>query len=227
MRVYHFLSTEYALADIALRRLKIARLTDVNDPFEFNAINVGGKKEFRKALNRTKRELSETKGLLCFSKKWHEPVMWSHYAHRHHGMCLGFDFADKYAKEVTYSADRIMAEKGDTDDILANEELMASLLFTKYKHWAYEEEVRAYVDLDPKTREDGIYYYTFSDDLRLREVILGPLCALPIERVRSLVSTFEEKIWVMKTRLAFKFFRVVEDERFKNDGLPTQTSDDS
>lgn len=226
MRVYHFLPAEYALADIALRRLKIARLTDVNDPFEFNAINVGGKKEFRTALARTKRELNETKGLLCFSEKWHDPVMWSHYASRHHGICLGFDFANRHAKKVSYTADRVMAQKGDTGDIFLDEDLMASLLFTKYEHWAYEEEVRAFVDLDYRTVEDGIYYYIFSEDLVLREVILGPLCALPIGRVRSLVSSFEEKIWVMKARLAFKFFRVVEDERFKNDRLPKHLSHD-
>lgn len=224
MRVYHFLPTEYALADIALRRIKIARLNDVNDPFEFNAIDVGGKKEFRKALNRTKRDLSETKGLLCFSANWRNPVMWSHYASRHHGICLGFDFADNFAKKITYSADRIMAKKGNNGDILADENLMASLLFTKYEHWSYEEEIRAYVDLDPDTQEDGIYYFEFSDDLKLREVILGPLCAIPVERVRSLVSSFEYKIWVMKARLAFKSYKVVEDERYKNDGLPIQTT---
>ena len=109
--------------------------------------------------------------------------MWSHYASRHHGMCLGFDFADDYAKEVSYTADRIMAQRGETFDILMDEDLMASLLFTKYEHWAYEEEVRAFIDLDHQTAEDGVYYYSFSENLRLREVILGPLCVLPIDRV--------------------------------------------
>ena len=34
MRVYHFISAEYALDDLRKRRLKVSFLEDMNDPFE-------------------------------------------------------------------------------------------------------------------------------------------------------------------------------------------------
>ena len=54
MRVYHFLPAEFALASISLKRIKIARLSEVNDPFELQALNVGGRKKFRAALSEWK-----------------------------------------------------------------------------------------------------------------------------------------------------------------------------
>ena len=95
MRVYHFLPAEFALASISLKRIKIARLSEVNDPFELQALNVGGRKKFRAALSEWKGDLDQTKGMLCFSKSWQDPVLWSHYANRHHGICLGFDVEDE------------------------------------------------------------------------------------------------------------------------------------
>lgn len=214
MRVYHFLPAEWALADIALRRLKVARLHELNDPFEFYALNVGGRKAFRTALAETKNELAETKGLICFSKDWRNPVMWSHYAGRHHGICLGFDFEEGIAKDISYVDERIAFPLDDLNSTAFDEEAMEKLLYTKFQHWAYEEEVRAYVDLDPSEKEDGIFYYPFDERLRLREVILGPLCAIPIERIKALVYGYSEKVFVIKSRLAFKFFKVVRDERY-------------
>ena len=35
MRLYHFLNAEYGLLNIRHRRLKIARINELNDPFEF------------------------------------------------------------------------------------------------------------------------------------------------------------------------------------------------
>lgn len=48
MRVYHFVNAEFGLDDIRRRRLKIATLNDLNDPFELFGVHLGD--EFRKAL---------------------------------------------------------------------------------------------------------------------------------------------------------------------------------
>lgn len=40
MRVYHFLDRKYGLDDIRRRRLKIATLDDLNDPFEMLAMTL-------------------------------------------------------------------------------------------------------------------------------------------------------------------------------------------
>jgi len=41
MRAYHLLSSEHALSDIALQRIKIATFSDLNDPFELLALSLG------------------------------------------------------------------------------------------------------------------------------------------------------------------------------------------
>jgi hypothetical protein len=43
-------------------------------------------------------------------------------------------------------------------------------------------------------------------------VILGPMCELPIDRIRELVHSTYEHAAVVKSRLAFKWFSVVADE---------------
>ncbi|NDP48093.1 MAG: DUF2971 domain-containing protein [Sulfuriferula multivorans] len=96
MRLYHLTTAEYAISNIGLRRLKIARFGDLNDPFELLAAELEDK-DFRKAVKSWKNEFHNTKGLLCFSESWHNPVLWSHYADKHRGVCLGFDIPDEYA----------------------------------------------------------------------------------------------------------------------------------
>ncbi len=214
MRVFHFLSSEYGLSDIALQRMKIARFGDLNDPFELLAVNVGGRKKLRQMLRNWKRELNDTKGLLCFSRSKKNPVLWSHYAAKHYGICLGFDLNDSLAQEVKYFADRIpyqfSLELAAAD---FKEELLQTLFLSKFIDWSYEDEVRVIVDLNKHPVEGATYFYEFSTDLALREVILGPLCELPVERVRNLIASFYQSVVVRKARLAFKWFDVVPDKK--------------
>ena len=92
-----------------------------------------------------------------------------------------------------------------------SDELMSRLLRTKFFDWKYEEEYRLFVELDIDLREEGLFFADFDDDLVLREVILGPRCSLPIDRVRSLVREYDPAVEVIKARIAFSTFRVVEN----------------
>ena len=213
MRVYHLLSAESGLSDIALRRIRISRFADLNDPFELLAAHLG-EKPFRVAVRNWRTEMNATHGLLCFSKNWESPVLWSHYAAKHRGMCLGFEVQDDLAQEVQYIKDRlpIRFKPNDVTKRL-DESFVRELLASKYEHWKYEEEVRVFLSLDPSTVESGSYFYPFSDRLQLIEVILGPLCELPVTEVRELVRGTYGRVSVAKARLAFKWFKVVYDER--------------
>ena len=87
MRVYHFINAKFGLQAIRRRRLKIARISELNDPFEF--LQVASKNpKTRARYQYVKRALSEYMGLLCFSENWRNPVQWSHYAESHRGICL-------------------------------------------------------------------------------------------------------------------------------------------
>jgi hypothetical protein len=218
VRLYHLLASQYALSSIALKRLRISRYNDLNDPFELFAGNAGDG-NFRRALEKWKAEFQTTKGLLCFSKKWENPVLWSHYGEKHRGVCLGFDVNDSFAVPIEYSAQRLPIEFEDDDPSKGLKfDYVRRLHCTKFEHWRYEEEVRLVLGLDEGTNEGGSYFFSFSEDLALREVILGPLCSLPIEGVRALVASLYQNVVVRKAALAYKWYTVVPDGRYEPTG---------
>ena len=109
MRVYHFINKEYGLEDLRERRLKIARIAELNDPFEFAAVNLSDPR-LRQAWELMKQDMAERYGILCFSATWDGPVLWAHYADNHRGFCLGFDVPnDEYLTKVAYIERRIPA----------------------------------------------------------------------------------------------------------------------
>ena len=208
MRLYHFTPLQFALSGLALRRLKIARIADLNDPFELLAADLLDP-ELRAAFQKVKEHTHANNGMLCFSKNWKNPLLWSHYADKHRGVCFGFDVQSDVASEIEYSEDRIKIsgpsfENGDE----ASLDIMSRLLRTKFAGWKYEQEVRVNVKLDHSTSESGLYFYDFGPALPLREVILGVLCDAPTERIRSLVGP---EVYVKKTKLALRKFEVIED----------------
>lgn len=101
MRVFHFLNHEFGLKDIRERRLKIARIMELNDPFEFLGVELSDR-AFRRGLHEVKANLSKDNGLLCFTKSWQNPVLWGHYADKHRGICLGFDMPNELLEQVSY-----------------------------------------------------------------------------------------------------------------------------
>lgn len=211
MRVHYLTGSQYALSNIALRRIKISRFSDLNDPFELLAVDLADR-QHRAAFRDTKEQLNKNRGLICFSKSWSNPLLWGHYAERHTGICLGFDVPDKLLAEVIYAENpmRISVDT-KTNRPRLTERVMNRLLRTKFSDWRYEDEVRLFVNLDHDTVESGCYFYSFSEDLVLREIILGPRCEIPIERVRQLVSTFAQPVQVIQSRIAFSSFRVIEN----------------
>lgn len=211
MRVYHLSEAQFAVSNIALRRMKISRFFDLNDPFELLGADLRNK-QHRRAFLRSKNQIQENTGLLCFSRSWDNPVLWSHYAEKHRGVCLGFDVSDHLLSDVIYTDKPMkMATDGKSSLLELSENFVDALLRTKYVDWKYEDERRVFVRLDHETHESGLYFYPFSSDLVLREVILGPRCALPIKNIRKLVANFEPQIYVIKSRLAFTKFKVVKN----------------
>jgi hypothetical protein len=95
------MNAKFGLQAIRRQRLKIARITELNDPFEFLQVASANPKT-RARYQYVKRALSAYMGLLCFSESWRNPVQWSHYAQSHKGVCLGFDIAPSTG--ISYSA---------------------------------------------------------------------------------------------------------------------------
>jgi len=211
VRVYYLTGPQHALNNLALRRIKVARFEDLNDPFELLGADLGVKGH-RAALRATKRQINENRGLICFSKAWSNPLLWGHYAEKHTGICMGFDVPDDLLAPVIY-AKRLRKIPVDpkTNQPRLTEAIVNKLLRTKFFDWKYEKEMRLFVGLDRETVESGMYFCSYSDDLALREVILGPRCELRIEGIRDIVADFDPSVEVLKARLAFTRFDVLVD----------------
>lgn len=174
MQLFHFTSTEYALQAIRNRRLKVARIDELNDPFELLA-PVSERREHRIVVNRWKRQMSERFGMICLSARWRHPLQWGHYADKHKGICLGFEvLREQHFRKVEYVRKRPnITELGAGDLGGMNKGTMERLLFLKFSAWRYEAEFRAFVDLKKQDSESGLYFGSFAPALRLNRVIVG------------------------------------------------------
>lgn len=146
MRVFKFLSCKFGLRALRERRLKISEVRSLNDPFDLLPFDLSDP-ELRKGVIASRNEIGQGRGLLCFSRHWHNPVLWAHYADSHKGLCLGFDLPDgeqEIARAVEYVESPIKLLH--LDFTTANR-----MLFTKYAHWQYEEEMRVWANLEEKS----------------------------------------------------------------------------
>jgi hypothetical protein len=213
MLVYHFLNRQYGLECIRLRRLKIATLNDLNDPFELLAAKAENANE-RDRFQFVKDGLAKNCGLLCFSKDWKNPVQWSHYADGHRGLCLGFDVPTDRLTRVQYIPKRIdpnmeALEAGGSD---AQEE-MRRLLTTKYSHWRYEREVRCFIGFDNAIPSKRLRFFSYSEGVCLKEVIVGYRSDISRSELAKALGSLGKSVKAMKARLAFRSFKVIRQKK--------------
>lgn len=208
MRLYHFLSRKYGLLALQQRRLKIARISELNDPFEFLGWNLRDK-DVRASIRKWKNDRDREVGIVCFSRKWSNPLLWGHYAEKHHGIVIGFDVPDdsgayhpvKYREErLSVPANRVLAE-ADLDD----------LLLTKFTAWRYESEYRCFSRLADSVQEGGLYFERFTDRLRPAEVIVGDRSTISRAELAETLGDLQPQITVYKARPAFGTFNVVRN----------------
>lgn len=193
MRLYHFMKEEYALKIIINQRLKVARIRDLNDPFEINGIEINSLAD-AEALQTIKDKTHEKLGIICFSSDYSNPLMWGHYADKHAGICLGFDINDEllnngYLIKVNYETEKARIELSEDNINL----IQKVLIENKYKDWKYENEYRLFSNLN--TIENDIYYEYFNENLTLKEIIIGYECNKPtkenIEQIRPHLKNIE------------------------------------
>jgi hypothetical protein len=197
VRVFHFLRSEHGLNNLRLGRLKVSQLDDLNDPFECFSADLSERKD-RESFMRMKSHLASISELICFSRGWSNPVMWSHYAERHRGVCLGFEVPSEGLIPVRYISRR--------KKLCINELSIAKtkeLLATKHSHWRYEDEVRYFRPLS-QPEEDGRRYAKFGSDLRLTTVIIGSCSSLSRAEVEEALGTRKREVDLFKARLAFR-----------------------
>jgi hypothetical protein len=214
LRAFRFLSTKHALQALEAQELKVSRYDDLNDPFELYGINLANHNHRRKFIE-FKRWISQRYGLLCFSRHWRNPLLWSHYGDRHKGVALEFQLHDDIALEVRYLPYRL---RMNIERALArgwfSEQEAYEVAITKAAHWKYEEEVRVSVELSQCREKSGLLFEPLGERMRIVGLILGPLCKLPKAEVQRVLPK-GDRIDVTWSRLAFTSFNVVSNRARK------------
>ncbi|WP_324285361.1 DUF2971 domain-containing protein [Enterobacter ludwigii] len=157
------------------------------------------------------------KGVLCLSKKFNSPLMWSHYANQHKGLCIEYDMKDvkdEQVHEVIYGGSRkiLTSEIGEWLDEPGNDTRMKQVcLLTKSGEWRYESEWRMFNSIG------------LGDSLPpIKSIIFGYKCPdVTIYAVMKAMISEERKLkfWKMKSKgVGFDLKRelITPDDYFHN-----------
>ena len=128
-------------------------------------------------MDEVKRQLDfkmKGRGVLSLASQWDSPLMWSHYAEEHKGICIEYDISTAICgkpKEIDYLSDRgiLLSKVSDfifNDSIGALNEIEQKYFYTKANQWNYEQEWR-YV-----TEEQGVTSAPF----QLSAIYFGMQC---------------------------------------------------
>jgi len=228
MIVYHFLAAEFALRALRDRRLKIARLNELNDPFEFFAADCTDS-TIQIKLEEFKNQVNEQYGIVCFSQRYDDPVLWSHYADRHRGVALIFEIPDDMAIPISYQPERFML---DVDAAIRRGSFQESdldqLISTKFSSWSYEKEIRVtchlsdhFCQIDSKGKK--VYFESLRlepygvDALKLIGLIRGARCGLnPADIASELLAV--DALQIQDARLEKSSFQIVAGEPYPVSG---------
>ena len=230
-RFYYFTPTKYALEAVKNRRLKVAELDKANDPYEILPARWNSNDE-DKAFQDMKNKIAARLKMVCLSKTYKNPSLWGHYADKCKGICLGFDIKT-YGDDSKDIISRIKYKKYRMDmnkfglqyidgEFNMNEDESDSILRYKSHHWKHEKEwriwvIEEYLELDPIT---GLYFNSFSDQLKLREILIGFRCEEEnIERrFEKLINDDDNKYpdpkpKIIRTRLSSCTFEIETEEK--------------
>lgn len=211
MRLYHFTSLKYGLQALRKRRLKIARINELNDPFEFLGWNLRDR-EIRAKLRAWKEQRNADIGTICLSRKWSHPLLWGHYADKHKGIAIGFDVPDEdFYLPVKYRRRRLQPPQGRT---LKDADL-DGLLLTKFTAWKYETEYRCFCRLADSIKENDLFFEPFSDTLHPTEVIVGDRSTVTRAELATALGRDLAHVTSFKARPAFGTFSVVRNRNEK------------
>lgn len=211
MRAYKFLNQKYGLKSLYERRLRRTRINELNDPFELRPFDLTDP-HVRWAVLRTRDEIAQRFGLLCFSADWCDPLIWAHYSDKHKGLCLGFEIPSKVEKAQTRKVNYISAPLPFPADFLRldiqqKQPMVEKMIFSKYGNWEYEHEIRTWTDLEEE-------FFDFCEMLQLVEVIIGAGSTVPAGEITRALGSMADHVRVKKARATHDKFEMVEDEGF-------------
>jgi len=208
---YQYARFDIALDEILLKQsLKFSDPTTFNDPFDCNEkllkikcdqkivsetfsnlsakLSRQEKRELKRRLenpNNQSRILKQKRKeykLSCFSETYDEILMWSHYANKHTGICIGFDLPHKYEDKFILSPVRYLNEIKELDCTTNVHRVILYWLTTKSIRWDYEKEIRAISRCGNQKSEHEYINY---ESKYVKEIIFG--CNVPEKNIEAAI----------------------------------------
>jgi hypothetical protein len=179
MRAYKFRSAaqiEFALDILINNRLRCSDWRTLNDPMEgmyVYAYAPGGERRAERIADAIGSAKSQYK-VCSLSRTFQPHLLWSHYAGGFSGLAIEVELPP--APNIQRVRYRGVFEFLDMDAVRDQDEAARRILFSKYKEWRYEEEVRI---LSP-----GEWYHLDRKPLR---VIVGHRMNLALQSTLALV----------------------------------------
>jgi hypothetical protein len=205
--IYRYLDSDAALKTLVGGEFRVGKISKFNDPFEWQ-FGVGKLtpedlervKNFRRNFQQWN---DSTIGVLSFSKSIKDPILWSLYAEKHHGIAfeVKHSWSDKEILHITYSNQRpqidiekirqiALSSSSQTEIEEYLKPILAQLIRQKSTSWEFENECRLTVHIknpDHCQERNGMYYWPILKNL-LTRVILGFRCPLEENHVRKLLD---------------------------------------
>jgi hypothetical protein len=165
-------------------------------------------------------------GILCFTEKHDNLLMWSHYANSHKGFVLEFfsehDFFDQrktenqlagHLKKVRYTTKRpeFIFYNDDSSQKQSMENWIQNFIWVKSAHWEYEQEWRILTILNKsektiESRGAPIHLFSFPQDA-IKNIFLG--CKMNDGKMLEFISLIKRQ----KSLNHINIFQAIQDER--------------
>lgn len=211
MKIYKFINAHWGRVALHERRLKVSRVLELNDPFDFMCFAPETKKQ-RHAFSKALKFMNTRIGIVSFSTSWEEPLLWSHYAEGHKGICLEFEVPEKDVAKIRYVKERTSIRIDLDSGLPAHKAKIDDMPKTKHENWSYEKEVRLLIKI-PENAEDSLIMNFDDEKLNLQKVILGPRYKSTESNLNDVLA--QEGIEIVTTRLGFKKYEVTKQRHEK------------
>lgn len=180
-----------------------------NDPKNFNDVFDPYLKSKNLKINKGIIEILNKIKITCFTEKYNNNLMWSHYGDNHKGVCLGYKFRKNIShilRPIDYIGLTTEIKENFSETLYSLDEILTieELFYRKTKDWQYEKEWRL-IHLDEVYNQEKAIdkYYK---ELDLVEIHFGIECSSgDEEKIKELLIDNKE----------MKFFKIKEHKNLE------------
>lgn len=217
--IYRYLPAQWALEALQTNQFRVAYLNNLNDIFDcapriINRTNMSDKGY----ENRTQNRIYQNHGILSFSAKRDNLLVWAHYAKDYTGIAIGLKtsslenhFGSKDLWRVEYDKKGVRPSINFTGHAVSDVKIYRAY-GTKGDEWRYEEEYRLFLKLREQCHPQGDSFFVDIPKNSLTEVILGPRCKIRHSLVRESAKIhFGNTFNILQSKKSETHFKLIFD----------------